>query len=278
MTFIVTLIALLLERFFDWSHLRRWDWFSAYQQAIMRRLPGKAPYLILGCIILPLLAATLLIQILLQNVLFGFVELLFQLFIFIYCLGQQNLWADTFASLSMLIRSDAKVDVEKLKVSFGVTETGLSLHQALLSNLFIQANRRVFAVVFWFVILGPTGALLYRTVALSASPLSKQEISPDVVIAARSLQSLLDWIPVRLLTLFFALGGHFAKVLSYWRKKAAWGLNMNDQVLTECGMAALGDNDDHIAQDGSAERNAIGLLDRAFVITLVVIAVLVLVF
>lgn len=278
MTFIVTLIALLLERFFDWSHLRRWDWFVSYQQAIMQRLPGKAPYLILASTIIPLLIAVLVIQLLLQNVLFGLVELVFQLLVFIYCLGQQNLWADTFASLTMLIRSDAALDVEKLKISFEVTESGVALHQKLLGSIFIQANRRVFAVVFWFVILGPVGALLYRTVVLSATLTSQQEKSPEMVEAARTIQAVLDWLPIRLLTLFFALGGHFAKVLTYWRKKAAWGIDMNEKMLMECGMAALDENDDHIAQDGSAERNAIGLLDRAFVITLVVIAIVVLLF
>jgi len=276
MTFIVTLIALLLERFFDWSHLRRWHWFAAYQRAIMQRIPGKMPNLVLAGTIIPLLLAIVLMQYLLQNVLFGFAELLFQLLVFVYCLGQQNLWADTFASINAFMQGNTQLGVDKLKTSLGVTETGPSLHQQFLSSIFVQANRRVFAVVFWFVILGPVGALLYRTIALSAVESSKQEMSPEVVQAARSAQAVLDWMPVRLFTLFFALGGHFAKVLTYWRKKAAWGLDMNDKLLVECGIAALGDSDENIAQDGSAEKSAIGLLDRAFVITLVVIAALVL--
>ena len=47
MTFIVILIALLIERFFDWSHLRYWRWYVAYQRIIMQKIPSVSPYLIL---------------------------------------------------------------------------------------------------------------------------------------------------------------------------------------------------------------------------------------
>jgi membrane protein required for beta-lactamase induction len=114
-------------------------------------------------------------------------------------------------------------------------------------------------------------------ITLSASTSSKEEdLSPDLVQSASYVQDILNWIPVRLFTLFFALGGHFVNVLSCWRKKTTWGLTTNDKLLTECGIAALGDNEDTIAQDGSAGKSAIGLLDRAFVITLIVLAVFVL--
>ncbi len=277
MTFIVTLIALLLERFFDWSHLRRWSWYTNYQRMVMQRSKSLGPYVVLALTIVPLMLATGLIQYALQNVLFGFIELLFQLFILIYCLGQQNLWADTFASINALLQGD--VGMEKLKTSFGITDTntGEGMHRQLLTNIFIQANRRVFAIVFWFVILGPIGAVLYRTVALSAHESLKQETSPELVLSARSVQAVIDWIPVRLLTVIFALGGHFVKVLSCWRKKTVMGLDANDNLLVECGLAALGDSEENIAQDGSVEKNAISLLDRAFIITLVIIAILYLV-
>ncbi len=279
MTFIVTLIALLLERFFDWSHLRRWNWFMPYQRVIVQRLPQKAPNFVLAAIILPLLIVVGIIQYLLYGVAFGLIELLFQLCVFIYCLGQQNLWADTFASVNALVHGDTQSGMERIKASFGMpnTTSEQSLHQQLLKHIFIEANRRIFAVVFWFVLLGPLGALLYRTVTLVASESAQPEASAELIQSARSIQSVLDWIPVRLFTFFFALGGHFVNVFSCWRKKAVLKLDINDKLLTECGFAALGEGEDHIAQDGSAEKNAIGLLDRAFVITLVVIAVMVLI-
>ena len=55
MSFIVHLIALLIERFFDWSHLRQWYWYSTYQRVIMKKIPGKTPYVTLAITIIPLL-------------------------------------------------------------------------------------------------------------------------------------------------------------------------------------------------------------------------------
>ena len=276
MTFIVILIALLIERFFDWSHLRKWQWYSNYQRALSKRFPDQSPYVVLALTIIPLLLLVILIQFAFKHVLFGLGEFLFQLFLFLYCLGPQNLWADTFACINALVQGDVSLASEKLKASFGVVDNGSKqeMHGKLLNNIFIAANRRIFAIVFWFLILGPVGAVLYRTITLSSADFPRQETVPELLPIARSVESLLDWIPVRILTCVFALGGHFVKVFSCLRKKPMMGLEMNETLLTECGSAALG-NGENISEDGSLERNAIGLLDRSFVIALVAVAIIV---
>jgi len=147
------------------------------------------------------------------------------------------------------------------------------LHGQLLNNIFIAANRRIFGVVFWFIVLGPCGAVLYRAITLSSASFPKQDAAPELLQDARSIESVLDWIPVRILTCVFALGGHFVKVFSCWRKQPVFGLEMNEMLLAECGAAALGN--DEFVQDGSMERSAIGLLDRSFIIILVAVAVIV---
>jgi membrane protein required for beta-lactamase induction len=278
MTFIVTLIALLIERFFDWSHLRKWDWYSNYQRAITKRFPDKAPNFILAVTIIPLLLLVVITQIILKHTLFGLAEFLFQLFLFLYCLGPQNLWADTFACINALVQGDMQLASDKLKATFGVTDTDSkqALHDQLLNHIFIAANRRIFAIVFWFMVLGPIGAVLYRTITLSSAAFPSQEAVPELLQNARSAEAVLDWIPVRILTCVFALGGHFVKVFSCWRKAPFSGWEGNEALLIECGWSALGGNEiDKVAEDGSAERNAIGLLDRSFVITLVVVAIIV---
>jgi len=278
MTFIVTLIALLIERFFDWSHLRRWVWYSNYQRAATKRFSDKSPYFVLAVTIIPLLLLVVLVEVMVKHTLFGLVEFLFQLFLFLYCLGPQNLWADTFACINALVQGDTQLAGEKLKSSFGVTDASSrqALHGQLLKHIFIAANRRIFAIVFWFMVLGPVGAVLYRTITLSSADFPKQEAVPGLLHEARSIESILDWIPVRILACVFALGGHFVKVFSCWRKKPLLELKMNEDLLTECGAAALGNNDiENIAEDGSLERSAISLLDRSFVITLVAVAIIV---
>lgn len=281
MTFIVVFIALLIERFFDWSHLRQWQWFNSFQGYVARRLPGKSPYIILGITVIALALIVQVVNMLIANVLYGFIKLLFQLLILLFCLGPRNLWANAFACITALAQGDDQDAAAKLKTSFGIADTThpQSLHRQLLNLIFIESNRRVFAVVFWFVILGPAGAVLYRCVTQSAAGHRDQEVPRSLTVDASLIESILDWVPVRIFTFIFALGGHFVHVLSCWRKKVGSGLDSNETLLTECGAAALGvDDDAKLPSDGSVEHSAISLIDRAFIIVLVVIAVLEFVF
>lgn len=254
MTFIVTFISLIIERFFDWSHLRRWGWFTSYQHFVFKKVPKLPSYLSLALVILPLLLVVLLLQTILVGVLYGFLSLLFQILLLMYCLGPRNLWADAFQSINAVAHGDPN-GAARLQTA-GVTDN------RLIDLIFIEANNRVFALVFWFVVLGPVGAVLYRTVTLSV------DSATEYGKTARQLKDILDWMPIRLFTFFCALGGHFVKVVSCWRNKMFLRLQSNQLVLTECGVAALGEDQIQVVQ-----KSAVDLIDRAFVVFLVVIAV-----
>ncbi len=268
MMFIVTLIALLIERFFDWSHIRHWSWYNTYQGAVLRKIPGKSPYLTLAITVLPLLLVAGLIDYLLDGVWYGVARLVFDLIIFIYCLGPQNLWVTAFANINAV--TDGNKAGEPVQTTVAVTE-----HHSLLSSIFVEANQRVFAVVFWFVVLGPVGALLYRMMALSAGMSAKSDVNPAIAQSAQTLVALLDWIPLRIFTFLFALGGHFTRVLNCFRKYALQGLSSNETIVTECGIAAISHEESgKTVVDANAGKGAIALLDRVFLIVLVIIAIL----
>ena len=277
MTFIAILIALVIERFFDWSHLRQWRWFVAYAQIILKKIPGKSPYVLLTVIIVPLLLGVAMVNIALTGFIYGFPKLVFQLFILLFCLGSQNLWADTFACVTALTQGDAAAKADKLKACFGVAEINdaQKCHHEFLNKIFIAANHRVFAVVFWFMVLGPVGAVLYRLMTIASSEQAAADLSPEMMQGANVIENVLDWIPVRILTFVFALGGEFVRVIDCWRRRVMFGLMSTQTMLVDCGFAALGlDDSSQIAVDGSAENSAIALLDRTFVILLVMIAVI----
>ena len=70
----------------------------------------------------------------------------------------------------------------------------------------------LFAALFWFCLLGPTGILFYRLLDLynqRATPLSL----PD----RRFWQDALDWLPARFMGLCFCLAGDFARGINLWR-------------------------------------------------------------
>lgn len=281
MTFIVILVVLLIERFFDWSHLRYWQGYIIYQNKVQKLLQHTSPFLILFLSVASLLMITLLIVWMIQGWLYGFIKLIFDMVVLLYCLGPRNLWADAFSSMNALSREDFPSAQEQLRLSFSMREnkTVQLAHQQLLSKIFTEANGRVFAVLIWFIIAGPVGAILYRTISLTAKENAEEAITPDLSSKAFLIEKILDWLPIRLLVLLFALSGHFMQVVACIRtskqtvRQMLLDLNNNQTWLVECGEASLG-YQESLPEDGRAESHAIGLLDRTFVITLVIIAMM----
>ena len=278
MTILILVTALLVERFFDWSHIRSWSWYGHYQQTISNKLVGQPTWIRLVAIILPLLFIILLIELLVQNWLYGVAKFLFHLFILLYSLGPQNFWADMFSCINAIDHSDPRLANEKLNVTFDVSVDDPALfHQRFLPNIFIEANRRVFAVLFWYVFLGPVAVVLYRLLALTANPTHQFSISIDLSERALSGQKILDWLPIRLFIFIFALGGHFVQVLSCIRKKVFTAPAENEILLASCGLAALGsDSEKLVTLDSTWEKHAISLIDRAIVIFAVITIIVVL--
>jgi len=119
----------------------------------------------------------------------------------------------------------------------------------------VDAYRQVFATLFWFAVLpGPVGAVLYRAVTLladewrgvgptgEATPVARAR--EEFGRAARRLEWLLDWVPVRLTALSFAIVGDFEDAVLCWRTQAAaWatqegGAHMG--IVLASGAGALG--------------------------------------
>ncbi|HSW93612.1 MAG TPA: regulatory signaling modulator protein AmpE [Gammaproteobacteria bacterium] len=237
MTFIITLIALVIERFFHWSHLRHWRWFYTFQQWLshsrIHQFPSWA--LFLFCV-LPLTVLVGIVDYFLSGWFYGILKIVWGVAVLLYCLGPTNLWV-------------------------------AANDQPFARTIFVAANERIFSVVFWFVVLGPMGAVFYRSTALMnpTSPLGLSQL-------AKTIQQWLDWIPVRLLTFMFALGGHFTRVFSVFKKNALRGPETNEVLLTECGMAAL-----DATSENAEEKDALALLDRVFVMALAILAMVVLI-
>jgi AmpE protein len=268
MSFVAIFIALLIERFFDCSHLRRWGWYTAYQNKLLQKFGDSGSNLLLAMIVIPIILLVVLLEMLISSQAFGFIKLAFSIFIILYCFGPRNLWADAFSCLNVFLEGNASIAAERLNVTFDVTRSNDAdgMYREWVNNIFVQANRRVFATVFWFGCAGLFGVVLYRLVSLSASKLP----------TARRIESLLDWPAVRVFTFLFALGGNFSNVFARWRAQAALGLEANETLLTECGVAALHNvTPETISTDGSLVKEEISLVDRALVIILIVILVMV---
>jgi len=79
----------------------------------------------------------------------------------------------------------------------------------------------VFAPLFWFVVLGPFGALLYRfSNTLDAMWGYKNQRYLYFGWAAARFDDLLNWLPARLTALSYALLGNTTQAIKSWRTQA----------------------------------------------------------
>lgn len=79
------------------------------------------------------------------------------------------------------------------------------------------ALRRRFAVLLWFFVLGPVGALLYR-LARQLGHDTSLALDAGARTYARYLANALDWLPAQLLVFTLALVGHWDAVIGAWRR------------------------------------------------------------
>ena len=107
----------------------------------------------------------------------------------------------------------------------------------------VEAHRHVFGVMFWFILLpGPAGAVLYR---LSALLYEKWGTRTDEEYGefgrfARKAFEVIDWIPVRLTAMSFAIAGDFEDAVYCWRQQAQTWMNPEQGIVLASGAGALG--------------------------------------
>lgn len=108
----------------------------------------------------------------------------------------------------------------------------------------ISSHRHVFAPLFWFLVLGPAGAVLYRLALTMAESWQVNAPVPEAQapfgVFARRAFAVLDWLPVRMTAVTFAIVGDFEDAVYCWRTQAAQWPDPAAGILLASGAGALG--------------------------------------
>ena len=140
----------------------------------------------------------------------------------------------------------------------------LAMEQAL-----IASHRHVFAPLICFSLFGPGGALFYR-LALFAQEYWKD--GPPEIGTTRFGQfsqrafHVIDWLPLRLTAIGFAVTGDFEDAIFCWRTQAAGWTEPEQGILLASGAGAMGVRLGLPVQDsayGVEDRPEMGLGDDA---------------
>ncbi len=102
----------------------------------------------------------------------------------------------------------------------------------------LRAHEGLLAPIFWFVLLGPAGAVLYRLARLAQQTWQFEEESFNR--AAQRLYYLLDWLPAHVTAISFAVVGNFEDAMYCWRTQGDTLKNRTHGIMLACGAGALG--------------------------------------
>lgn len=198
--------------------VRRYEWFRGWLDWLGRKLGAQGFHAgrfgLLLSLGLPLLVVGLL-QALFDERGYGLPAFVFALLVLFYCWGPRDLDNDVDAIVEA-------PDAERRRSAAAVLfEPGQDVRldgPSLVGAVFRNAVDRWFGVLFWFVLLGPFGALLYRLAQLGATRSHGDALPLEHAATYVRLKSILDWPVAQLVTLGLALAANFDAVLGAWRR------------------------------------------------------------
>ena len=221
------------------ASMRQYDWYGNWLGWLETQLADNSFWqgrwgVVLALV--PPLAVVGLFQLALREPLYGLAGLVFAVAVLFYAWGPRDLDLDVDAIINAPDTASRREAMARLWPGAApLTIDG----GALVSAVFQNALRRWFGVLFWFLVLGPCGALLYRLTVLASEGSYAHKLPAEAAEGARTLLQLLDWPVAQLLTLSLALVGNFDTVLSAWREAGGASFTLDHRFLDAAGRASV---------------------------------------
>jgi len=283
MKLIALILGLIIERAVTHLlHLRELHWLDAYfdyGQAQARKLPTTlvplGSFVVLLIPVLPVVA----ISVAFRDVLWDLPYLLFAVIVLLFSLGPRDLGeeVDEFRQASTTGDEAAAQQVAKILMETDVDDEPNP--RAMGEAIFVQANNRIFGVVFWFVALGPLGAWLFRVSDLfrrrSAFEAGRSSNDHGHV---EIMHGILNFIPARLAALGYAVGGSFDDAFDAWREyhpdEDEPFPHTTDRIAAAVGCGAMEVGGSVPATNEAAAGAAMRLVTRALFFWITVVALM----
>ena len=269
MKLIALVVGIYAERYLArWSHLREFRPFEEQANRLAERVLSvdsrAAPYIIAGitlaCAVPVAIAAWLLRHDSLQILWF-----VFAVVVLLISFGPRDLKAEALDYQDKAEAGDregARAQAESL-IGGAAPEKPKEQTAAVEKATYLEANNRIFGVVFWFLVagfLGPAFAFGFRVLNSLRRYTATLPGGEDLHRAAVMLHGVAAWIPARITSASFALAGNFDDAINAWRgipvKDRPTLSEGSDTVLGTVGAQALGERPDRV-------RGAVALVHRS---------------
>lgn len=285
MSFIVIVVALLLDQVaseFQRLRLHPWyatplgDWARAASRlaAPLQFVAAVAPSFVIafavGAIAWGLMTA---------NIVLGFI---WAVLVLMFALGPRNLGVEITAYL----RARAAGNREEAHLAAALVIEGeppaepAARAQAMGEAALVRAGDWLFSVLFWYMLLGPLGAALFRVANVIASRAAVEQPESSYARAACTLKRVMAWVPMHLLALTYAIVGGYTRVTGAMgearNESGSAFLSRGSTVVERAGKAAIRGIVAGDANEVELLHAVVGLVWRAVMVWLAVIGIIVL--
>lgn len=283
MSLLSVIFALIAEHFVsNLSGLRRFDFVFRYVSWLRSKLPTfsfQNGTVTLVIVVAGILFSVWFVSAMLGNVLslFGFI---FGVVILIYMVGSGNIDEDVQNVCVALENNDPEEANRAASKLCGrsISEPPMQLAQTIKEEILLQANTRMLGIFFWFILLGPVGAVLFRLSCLLKQ--NQQDETDDFAKASFELYRILIWLPSRICVLSYAIAGSFVDTMSYWNGVSDLWLRESEEFIVISGVGALRYEHrmDKDKQDGEPDtagiQHALSLVKRAVIVWVVLLGLM----
>ena len=295
MSLLALLLALIVERgLTHLFHLREPRWLDRYFDWAARVLGRSSGEVRMAAAVLVIVVPVLPVALVdgaLGGHLLGLPQLTFAALVLLLSFGPRDLNDEVDDYVAALERGDRDEAGRRAKelLEADAAGRGSGLREAVEEAIFVQANNRIFGVIFWFMLLGPAGAWLFRVSDLMRRRAAFEAARSGTEVqssggALAMLHGLLAWLPARLAAGTYALAGSFEDAVGNWRiavdQAAESLLDRSEGLLARVGKASLQPSLAGLPPEGldaATARGAWRIVSRSTWIWLAVIAALVLV-
>lgn len=277
------LIAYVLERVLNnIDKYRTYRWYDAFTKGFMARLRHSSFWSdtigVLLMLFIPVLIIAYIDHLLAKNILLDFV---FSIAILLYCFGPKDVHEAARKFIDARQHDDQALAKEHASDILGqaVPEEDSQLFAAISKSILVAANERILGVFFWFVVLGPMGAIMYR-LASQLMHQSSADADPDargIKHTARMLFAIINWLPSHLTALCYAIIGSFIDALHEWKLHKSFDAFNPDEcenMLVRTGLASLRMDANSITFDESSLKHILEMSWRTTLVWLTVLALM----
>ena len=244
--FTIILLALLLD--FWLGEPRQYHPLTGFGRLanwLEKRLNRAAPRTRRQLGVLALLLAVLPVVLLVALLVWGAeMAVVFEVLILYLAIGSSSLTQQGRSVMAALVAGDLAQAREQASWMLGrdtreLDEQGVA--RATVESVLKHGNDVLFGAIFWFILLGAPGVVLYRLVnILDAMWGYRSERYQDFGWAAARLNDLLNWPTARLSALAYSLSGDFRRGWRCLREQGGRTDSPNTGVLLAAGAGGLG--------------------------------------